>query len=102
VKATEEKILELFTVFVDTCHHGREEKFPFPALVPVRIPKKGTHGGVMCAEYDQGRGFVKAVEHFPATYKTSDIPADVSLVMNTGSYIQLLTQYIHQEENVAL
>jgi hypothetical protein len=50
-----EKILEFLTVFVDTCHHGKEEEFLFPALVSVGIPKEGGPIEVMRAEHDQGR-----------------------------------------------
>ncbi len=94
------KILEFFTVFVDTCHHGKEEEFLFPALVSVGIQKEGGPIGVMLAEHDQGRGFVKAMKQSLSSYKTGDASAAVSLVTNAGSYIQLMTQHIQKEENV--
>ncbi|MDQ7827089.1 MAG: hemerythrin domain-containing protein [Candidatus Eremiobacteraeota bacterium] len=95
-----EKILEFFTVFVDTCHHGKEEEFLFPALVSAGIPKEGGPLEVMLAEHDQGRSFVKAMKQSLASYQAGNATAAVILVTNARSYIQLLTQHIHKEENV--
>ena len=36
-----EGILEFLKVFVDKCHHGKEEELLFPALVAVGVPQDG-------------------------------------------------------------
>jgi hemerythrin-like domain-containing protein len=54
-----EGILEFFRVFVDKCHHGKEEDLLFPAYEAVGIPNKNGPIGVMLAEHEEGRGYVK-------------------------------------------
>ena len=49
-----EGILEFFKVFVDKCHHGKEEDLLFPAMEQVGIPRQGPIG-VMLAEHAMGR-----------------------------------------------
>ena len=39
-------ILEFLRVFVDKCHHGKEEDLLFPALIAVGVPKEGPNGHV--------------------------------------------------------
>ena len=41
------KIMDFFKVFVDKCHHGKEEAMLFPALERVGIAKEGGPIGVM-------------------------------------------------------
>ena len=31
------RLIEFFTVFVDTCHHGKEEELLFPALEDIGV-----------------------------------------------------------------
>ena len=39
-------LLEFFTVFVDKCHHGKEEELLFPALEQIGVePRQGSHRG---------------------------------------------------------
>ncbi|HVP22916.1 MAG TPA: hemerythrin domain-containing protein, partial [Conexivisphaerales archaeon] len=36
-----DQIMEFFVVFVDKCHHGKEEEFLFPALEEAGVPREG-------------------------------------------------------------
>lgn len=36
-----EGILEFFNIFVDRCHHGKEEDLLFPAMEQAGIPRQG-------------------------------------------------------------
>ena len=53
-----EGILEFLRVFVDQCHHGKEEEILFPVLESVGIPKDGGPIGQMLIEHEQGRQLV--------------------------------------------
>jgi hemerythrin-like domain-containing protein len=44
-----DQILEFLKVFVDRCHHGKEEDILFPALEEAGIPRRGGPIGVMLA-----------------------------------------------------
>ena len=56
-----EKILEFFKVFIDQCHHGKEEEYLFPKMQEKGLPSEGGPIGVMLAEHDRGRQRVKAM-----------------------------------------
>ena len=45
-----DQLFEFFGVFVDRCHHGKEEALLFPALEAVGIGNNGGPIGVMLRE----------------------------------------------------
>ena len=45
------QILTFFKVFIDKCHHGKEEIFFFPAFEAAGIPNEGGPIGVMIEEH---------------------------------------------------
>jgi len=94
-----EGILEFLKVFVDKCHHGKEEKLLFPALVAVGISKDGPIA-VMLHEHEVGRKFIKAISEAFARYTTGDMSSSNDIVQNTQGYISLLRDHIEKENNV--
>jgi hemerythrin-like domain-containing protein len=48
-------LLEFFGMFVDQCHHGKEEQHLFPALERCGVPREGGPTGVLLAEHHEGR-----------------------------------------------
>jgi hemerythrin-like domain-containing protein len=73
-----DQLLEFFSVFVDKCHHGKEEELLFPALEAVGVGREGGPIGVMLAEHERGREYVREAR----------------------GYIGLLDQHIYKEDNV--
>lgn len=59
------ELLEFFTVFVDKCHHGKEEDLLFPAMENLGVRRVGGPIGVMLNEHQQGREFVGLVLSSP-------------------------------------
>src|SRR4051794_12364062 len=53
-----EDVLEFLTVFVDRCHHTKEEEVLFPRMGQIGIPAQGGPIGVMLSEHRQGRGLI--------------------------------------------
>jgi hemerythrin-like domain-containing protein len=94
------KMLEFLKVFVDKCHHGKEEDLLFPALEEAGIQKEGGPIGVMLMEHNQGRGYVKGMSEAFDKFKKGDRNASAKIVENGESYIALLTQHIYKENNV--
>ena len=47
-------ILEFLSIFVDKCHHGKEEEFLFPALEAAGVRREDGPIGVMLSEHEQG------------------------------------------------
>lgn len=96
-----EQILEFFRVFVDRCHHGKEEDLLFPAMEHAGVPKEGGPIGQMLVEHDHGRGYVKGMAEAVAEYKAGNLEAGKAIVQNARGYIATLEAHI-QKENMVL
>ena len=94
-----EGILEFLKVFVDKCHHGKEEALLFPALVAVGVPEDGPIA-VMLHEHEMGRNYVKTMSTAFAGYMTGDISSSKDILQNAHGYISLLRDHIEKENNV--
>lgn len=94
-----EGILEFLKVFVDKCHHGKEEDLLFPALIAVGVPKEGPIA-VMLHEHEMGRHYVKAMSKVYATYIAGDKSTSKDILQNAHDYISLLKEHIEKENNV--
>jgi len=93
-------LLEFFKVFVDKCHHGKEEELLFPALEKVGVSREGGPIGVLLHEHQQGREYVQAMNAALAQYTKGD-PSVVNEFMKTAKgYINLLNQHIEKENGV--
>ena len=96
-----EGILSFLSIFVDKCHHGKEEEYLFPALEAAGIPNKNGPIGVMLMEHQQGRQLVarlKTVLTAHGTSKDSSGPSSIQEIVH--EYTNLLTQHIAKENEV--
>lgn len=87
------QVLEFLRGFVDKCHHGKEETALFPAMEGAGVPKDGGPIGVMLAEHEAGRGFVRQM----AASVGKD---DRAFARATQGYVGLLRQHIAKENGV--
>jgi len=92
-------ILEFLKVFVDKCHHAKEEELLFPALVAAGVPKDGPVS-VMLHEHEMGRNHIKAMNAAFAGYIEGDLSLSKDITQNIGGYISLLRDHIEKENNV--
>jgi hemerythrin-like domain-containing protein len=93
-------IIDFLKIFVDKCHHGKEEHILFPKLEESGIPREGGPIGVMLAEHEQGRAFIRNMSSAIADYKNGVESAAASLAENIGAYNELLRGHIDKENNV--
>ncbi|MGB9713105.1 MAG: hemerythrin domain-containing protein [Dissulfurimicrobium hydrothermale] len=93
-------IMEFLSIFVDKCHHGKEEEFLFPALEASGIPREGGPIGAMLAEHDQGRRIVSELRDAVKSYNSGDKSAADSIKSRIDAYVELLTQHIEKENTV--
>lgn len=93
-------IMEFLSVFVNTCHHGKEEEFLFPALEAVGVPRDGGPIGVMLKEHEQGRKLVARLKNLVKNYLSGDKTTATSVKIILDEYVELLTQHIEKENNV--
>jgi hemerythrin-like domain-containing protein len=94
------QLIEFFSVFVDQCHHGKEEELLFPALEAIGVPREKGPIGVMLAEHQKGRKYIQKMKEAISHYNEGDRDAAAKLVENARGYIALLRQHIDKENNV--
>lgn len=94
-----EGILEFLKIFVDQCHHGKEEELLFPALAKAGIPKDGPIA-VMLFEHEMGRKYIRVMTDTFDRYKLKDASAASAIEQNAQDYIALLTDHIDKENNI--
>ncbi len=88
----QKEILEFIKIFVDKCHHGKEEDLLFPAMEKVGIPKEQGPIGMMLMEHDMGRKFVKGM--------SENVSSPEKFIEDARGYIELLRQHIEKENNI--
>lgn len=94
------QILEFLQVFVDKCHHSKEEELLFPAMEEVGIPKERGPIGMMLLDHDQGRGYIKGLKEAIGRYEVGDEKSGAAIVENAQNYISLLRAHIDKENNI--
>jgi hemerythrin-like domain-containing protein len=95
-----DQLLEFFTVFVDKCHHGKEEELLFPAMVQAGVPSDGGPIGVMLREHELGRECVRKMKAAFPMIKADEPQSVQDFVRSARGYISLLNQHIEKENNV--
>jgi len=95
-----EGIMEFLTVFIDKCHHGKEEEFLFPALEAAGVEREGGPIGVMLKEHEQGRRLVGQLKQFVSNHRSGDRQAADGIQQTVKAYVDLLTQHIAKEDTV--
>lgn len=93
-------ILEFLSIFVDKCHHGKEEEFLFPALEIAGIPREGGPIGVMLSEHEQSRKLVANLKETMTIYKSGGNANASRAGLIIDEYVTLLTQHIVKENTV--
>jgi hemerythrin-like domain-containing protein len=95
-----DQLVEFFRVFVDKCHHGKEEELLFPALEHIGVGNKGGPIAVMLDEHQKGREYVQTMNAALAQFTKGDRTAADEFVKTARKYINLLDQHIDKENNV--
>jgi hemerythrin-like domain-containing protein len=81
--------------FIDKCHHGKEERILFPAMMKAGVPEKGGPIGMMLSEHTKGRQLIRDME--TAMLST---PNYEQFVKSAEDYSSLLKTHILKENNV--
>lgn len=92
-----ERLVEFLKVFVDKCHHTKEEVYLFPEMKKAEIPGAGELINSLLREHKQGREYVSRIGEAVSIKESGR--ADSAIVENSRAYIQLLTLHIEKEDN---
>ncbi len=87
------RIIYFITSFADKCHNGKEEMFLYPAFEEAGIRNENGPIGVMLAEHERGRDFVRIMKEsvFNGSFHTE------RFIQAASGYINLLTNHIRKE-----
>jgi hemerythrin-like domain-containing protein len=92
--------VDFFRGFTDGCHHAKEETSLFPTMEQRGIPHAGGPIGVMLAEHEMGRTYVRAMAEAAQRYVQGDPHAATGLVQSGRGYVALLRQHIAKEDGI--
>jgi len=95
-----DRILEFLKVFVDRCHHAKEEDFLFPALERAGIPREGGPIGEMLSEHVKGREFIRGMSDAAEGCKRGDRDAEERFTFHARGYTELLLSHIEKEDEI--
>ena len=95
-----DNMTDFLRVFVDQCHHGKEEEILFPVLEEAGIPKSGGPIGVMLAEHEQGREYIRNMNHTLINFEAGGHSRAIEISDNMQAYIELLNEHIRKENDV--
>ena len=95
-----ESMVEFFKVFVDKCHHGKEEDFLFPAMERAGVTIEHGPIEVMLSEHSMGRSLMVRISEAVNRIKSEDHFALDEFGLASAEYVALLTRHIDKENNV--
>lgn len=93
------RLIEFLRVFVDKCHHAKEEDVLFPALVEDGEPIENDLVKVLLAEHAAGRKLVAEMAEALTSCQAGKTDSVFVLRGAARSYTQLLTDHIAKEDN---
>jgi len=95
-----DKVLEFFRVFVDQCHHSKEEDLLFPLLEAKGVPRAGGPLGVMLNEHQEGRKWIREMAEAAEDYRLIVEGSGCRWASAARAYAELLHAHVDKENNV--
>jgi hemerythrin-like domain-containing protein len=95
-----DNLIEFFQVFVDRCHHAKEENMLFVAMQKTMDPNDGDRIGALIKDHASGRNYIHELAAASTRYRAGDAEAAKTIVQNAKHYMTLLIQHIDIEDNV--
>lgn len=92
--------ITFFRLFVDACHHGKEEDVLFPALEAEGMPHDDGPIAVMLHEHEMGRTLVRGMAAALPEARKGEELAGGQLRDAAEEYVGLLEAHIDKEDNV--
>lgn len=96
-----EGILEFLNIFVDKCHHGKEEDLLFPAMIAAS-GEAIAPAAAMRTDHDKARGYLGEMSRAYAPFLQGEALSSVGIIENAGAYVWLLRDHMGKENDVIL
>ncbi len=94
------QLIDFFRGFVDRCHHGKEEDVLFPELEKRGLLRDGGPIGVMLAEHEIGRKYIRGMSEGLDRLRQGDRGAVNAIRENSTGYRELLNTHIYKENSI--
>ena len=93
-----QKLMEFIRLFVEQCHHSKEEEILFPMLEKKGISAEGGPIGVMLMEHDQARNLIE--EMSAAATDGADRDSAKRWMQAAWNYSDLMHDHFYKEEEM--
>lgn len=91
-------VIEFLRVFVDQCHHSKEELLLFPALHDAHVATMDDTIAALLDDHARGRGLVAKIAGGTEWGARHEAGVDTQLAGALREYASLLRDHIHREE----
>lgn len=95
-----EQILEFLKIFVDLCHHSKEEIYLIPTVKKLSIDDHDNLLQTILNEHNKGRNLVKDLQKAKDDFKNGKKYALAQIAEKAQNYINLLIPHIDKENNI--
>lgn len=92
--------VDFFTIYLEGCHHQKEEKHLFPRLEQRGVPRQGGPLAVMLVEHDRNRELLAEFERLGRAYAKGDRSLLAALRQLFESYAELMKQHFWKENDI--
>ncbi|MGH9328063.1 MAG: hemerythrin domain-containing protein [Terriglobia bacterium] len=94
------KVMDFFRLYVDRCHHGKEEEVLFPLLEKKGMSTSSGPLGVMLMEHDQARALIQEMSEAAEAYKADGESAGARWARAAWDYSGLMQEHFGKEEDL--
>lgn len=94
------EILDFLKVFVDRCHHAKEEQLLFPVLEKAGLSRENGPLGVMLTEHNEGRALVREMDEALNGITRGEERAGLNFARQARAYAKLLASHIEKRDHV--
>lgn len=95
-----DQIMAFLRIFIDRCHHGKEERFLFPEISNANVPKKADIVDELMNEHAEGRKLVEQMGAALERFYRGDQEAPGVFMDAVDRYEDLIRNHIHKENTI--
>jgi hemerythrin-like domain-containing protein len=92
------ELYEFLSIFGDRFHHGKEEKYLFPALVREGVAFRGGATDALVREHDMERKLISELERAVFSYGEGNTESRASFVKIARQYVDLMVEHFQKED----
>lgn len=94
------RLMEFIHLFVERCHHAKEEKIFFPALESKGVGTSDGPLGVMLADHERGRDLIRTMNEAAEEYQPGLAKSGEHWARAAWDYSGLMQEHFGKEEEI--